>query len=158
MKAEINNENKAKFYAQYWGQEVLEVPHLVYVGYPPEPSHDEWGSETLRSDNIDQVVKHNFPLWLKPLSQISDEEAIELAKIIGCSGNGRGRLHPLDRNMPLTELGRGIVWSGRYVIDNFKMWDVIDYLRSKGYALPFMGLSVEEMIEAGWIKIKGGTR
>ena len=30
----------------------------------------------------------------------------------------------------------------------------IDYLRSKGYALPWLGLSVEEMIEAGWIKIK----
>lgn len=28
-----------------------------------------------------------------------------------------------------------------------------DYLRSKGYALPFMKWSVEEMIEKGWIKI-----
>lgn len=29
-----------------------------------------------------------------------------------------------------------------------------DYLRSKGYALPYMGLSVETMIEYGWIKLK----
>ncbi len=29
-----------------------------------------------------------------------------------------------------------------------------DYLRSKGYAMPFMGLSVETMIEYGWIKLK----
>lgn len=29
-----------------------------------------------------------------------------------------------------------------------------DYLRSKGYALPWMGLSVEQLIEYGWIKLK----
>lgn len=30
----------------------------------------------------------------------------------------------------------------------------IDYLRSKGYALPYLGISVEEQIEFGWIKLK----
>lgn len=29
-----------------------------------------------------------------------------------------------------------------------------DYLRSKGYALPFMGWSVDEMCDAGWIKLR----
>lgn len=29
----------------------------------------------------------------------------------------------------------------------------IDYLRSKGYALPYMGISVEKQIEYGWIKL-----
>ncbi|TDO21917.1 hypothetical protein [Pedobacter duraquae] len=31
---------------------------------------------------------------------------------------------------------------------------IVDYLRSKGYALPWMGLSVEKQIEYGWIKLK----
>lgn len=31
-----------------------------------------------------------------------------------------------------------------------------DYLRSKGYALPWMGLSVQGMVDAGWILLKGG--
>lgn len=30
-----------------------------------------------------------------------------------------------------------------------------DYLRSKGYALPYMGLSVMELTEYGWVKLKG---
>lgn len=29
-----------------------------------------------------------------------------------------------------------------------------DYLRSKGYALPFLGLSVEELISYGWLRLK----
>lgn len=28
-----------------------------------------------------------------------------------------------------------------------------DYLRAKGYALPFMGISVNKLIEFGWIKL-----
>lgn len=32
--------------------------------------------------------------------------------------------------------------------------ETIDYIRSKGYALPWMGLSVEQQIEYGWIKLK----
>jgi len=34
------------------------------------------------------------------------------------------------------------------------MYAIIDFLRSKGYALPFMGLSVEQQIEYGWSKLK----
>lgn len=30
----------------------------------------------------------------------------------------------------------------------------VDFLRSKGYAVPYMGISVEEQIQYGWIKIK----
>ena len=29
-----------------------------------------------------------------------------------------------------------------------------DYFRSKGYALSYMGLSVEDLVEYGWIKLK----
>ena len=28
----------------------------------------------------------------------------------------------------------------------------VDYLRSKGYALPWLGLSVPDLIQAGWVK------
>lgn len=29
-----------------------------------------------------------------------------------------------------------------------------DYLRSKGYVLPYMDLSVEDLIEYNWVKLK----
>ncbi|MGD1319184.1 hypothetical protein [Chryseobacterium sp. 2R14A] len=31
--------------------------------------------------------------------------------------------------------------------------EIVDYLRSKGYALPFRGLSVEKMVTYGWIRL-----
>jgi hypothetical protein len=34
------------------------------------------------------------------------------------------------------------------------MFELHDYLRSKGYALPWMGLSVDELVEYGWVKLK----
>lgn len=40
----------------------------------------------------------------------------------------------------------------------YNIWEAsgydVDYLRSKGYALPWMGLSVEQLISYGWIKLK----
>jgi len=33
-------------------------------------------------------------------------------------------------------------------------FEAVDFLRSKGYALPFMGLSVDELVNYGWIKFK----
>ena len=35
-----------------------------------------------------------------------------------------------------------------------KMANTVDYLRSKGYALPWMDLSVEDLVKYGWIKLK----
>ena len=29
-----------------------------------------------------------------------------------------------------------------------------DYFRSKGYALPYMDLSVEDLVKYGWVKLK----
>ncbi|MDV3490968.1 hypothetical protein CMV03_07160 [Elizabethkingia anophelis] len=31
---------------------------------------------------------------------------------------------------------------------------IIDYLRSRGYALPWMEISVQKLIEYGWVKLK----
>lgn len=32
-------------------------------------------------------------------------------------------------------------------------WEATDFLRSRGYLLPFMGLSTDEIIAAGWVKV-----
>ena len=123
MKAEINNENKAKFFALYWGQKVIkdDVSQLLYVSPNINLEHDSWY------------------LNLKPLSSISDE----------------------DRNVVSTYYNTNLIKIDEYggfepwYDGNFKPWRSIqiDYLRSKGYALPWMGLSVEEIVEAGWIKL-----
>jgi len=111
MNSVINNENKAKFFALYWGQAVLWEPFIgqnVFVD-----QHFSW----------DLVGRAFYYLNLKPLSQISDEDVEE------------GYWHLYAYHIPVSAIN-------------------IDYLRSKGYALPWMGLSVEELVDAGWVKLK----
>ena len=124
MKTENTLENKARFFAQYWGQ------HVLY-----------FSSDFLRKiDNLtlDSIENDDF-LELKPLSQIGDEDAVEISKFYPSFGS--------DIRNAVKEL--------------FKEWNVLelsietgDYLRSKGYALPWMDLSVEDLVEYGWIKLK----
>ena len=124
MKLENTLENKAKFFAQYWGQ---------YVLY--------FTSDFLRKiDNLtlDSVENDDF-LELKPLSRISDEDAIEISKEYPAFGsNIRNSVKELFQEFDDLELS---IKTG-------------DYLRSKGYALSYMYLSVEDLVEYGWVKLK----
>lgn len=141
IKAEINNENKAKFFAQYWGQRLIDcnryaVPVALTSILVSMPSTD-----------FESIIEQS-KILLKPLSSISDEDANELYKI----------LHPKDNYATEYQIKEAISWlQDEFGISTIKhKWDCIhasDYLRSKGYALPYFGLSVEEMVEAGWIKL-----
>lgn len=91
-------ENKTKFFAQYWGQKVLNVAKDM-----PLQVLDNFG---IHCDGY---------LELKPLSQ---RKGIDI---------------PLNK----IEVGEA------------------DYLRSMGYALDWNGITVKEMVEFGWIKLKG---
>jgi hypothetical protein len=127
MKAEITNENKAKFFALYWMQDVLMCKHYN------KPI-------TLIGNHIDYLYCGDYSeyyLQLKPLSSISDEDK----EAVG-----------LESYNQFDEKG----WYERSTFDElFYYWSFedADYLRLKGYALPWMGLSVEELVEAGWIKL-----
>lgn len=98
MKMELTNELKARFFALYWGQEVIII-----------------ADELTTLDEMSAYYKDDFShLLLRPL--LVDD---------GCAG--------------------------MYI---YRVPHLLDYLRSKGFALPFMGISVEEMVQAGWIKLK----
>lgn len=114
-------ENKARFFAQYFGQKVLkiidnETPFLV--------SGDGSRKRLLLAY-----------LELTPLSQISDEDRHEVSGDLAMSINEYGCEYSFE----------GLVEWGIYDAD---------YLRSKGYALPYMGLSVEDLVNRGWVKLK----
>ena len=110
MKTENTLENKRKFFAQYWGQKIL--LHVIDVD----------DILLLLNNEIDNDIK-NWLLYLKPVSQISDEDAINLG--YGYASHLKSNL---DRN--------------------------IDQLRNLGYTLPWMDLSVEDLVEYGWVKLK----
>lgn len=75
-------------------------------------------------------------LELKPLSSMCDGDFTEVMCLLFAfqprSSFKRGKLYTDHLNITQT-----------------------DYLRSKGYALPWMGLSVEKLIKYGWVKLKG---
>lgn len=137
MKLEINNENKAKFFALYWGQEILNDG--IEIG-----------------GNVGDCEEEMF-LLLKPLSSISDEDAIETAKLDSSINWNYGTFGVWKNTFGSTVVsnGKGLIQKyGQTIIDISFLTPVqFDYLRLKGYALPWMGLSVEEMVDAGWIKL-----
>lgn len=109
--------NKAKFFAQYWGQKV----RCWDTGSPEELG-------VVGSTFIVKPYLIKTHLLLKPLSSITDEDAEEA----GIS-NKRLKQHILFPHI-MTPL-------------------MSEILKSKGYALPYMGLSVEKLIEYGWVKL-----
>ena len=126
MKTQNTLENKAKFFAQYLGQ---------YVLY--------FTSDFLRKiDNLtlDSVENDDY-LELKPLSQISDEDASKVCDLIFITNN----------NLNIQQIKQIVILIESNNWNNYK---IFDYLRSKGYALPWMDLSVEDLVEYGWIKLK----
>ena len=126
MKTQNTLENKARFFAQYWGQ------HVLY-----------FSSDFLRKiDNLtlDSVENDDY-LELKPLSQISDEDASKVCDLIFITNN----------NLNIQQIKQIVILIESNNWNNYK---IFDYLRSKGYALPYIDLSVEDLIEYGWIKLK----
>ena len=117
-------ENKAKFFAQYLLQRVLIL--------------DKWAvSEKpfiLEANLLESATIEFSNLLLKTLSSITPKEQGFITSSKKCNS---------------TEL---IIKSK---IGNYFEGDlyITDFLRSKGYALPYMGLSVETMVEYGWVKL-----
>ena len=111
---------KSRFFAQYWGTKTL------YVG----------GVGKVEVGNGGWNLKHpDFFLQLKPLSKITDEDAISMY---------RG----LERNYE----------SANQFLEDYKSigfleQSEVDFLRSKGYAVPYMEYSVDELVKIGWVKL-----
>ncbi|MDR4892247.1 MULTISPECIES: hypothetical protein [unclassified Chryseobacterium] len=94
------------------------------------------------------------PAWLymNPISSITDEDLHFVAELFGYTKIYKENIQNAYYR------ARQIIDSIEYHPDShcdlIKFLHLFDYLRSKGYALPWMGLSVEKMIEYGWIKLK----
>jgi len=105
-----------------------------------------WGTKTLYIGGVGLVelgnggwnLKHpDFFLQLKPLSQITDEDLkfIYSDKKINVD---------IDEDVYLSKKLANFVESDIYLTD---------YLRSKGYALPFMEYSVDDIVSFGWVQL-----
>ena len=150
MKTENTLENKRKFFAQYWGQRNL--LHVI----------DDDDIHLLLNDEMANDVK-NWLLYLIPLSQISDEDVIQGIMITyNKTYDDLGEILEVKHyntfsSITTTSAGQNFKthrsfhhWNGDRKIGSKEC----DYFRSKGYALPWMDLSVEDLVEYGWIKLK----
>lgn len=115
---------KSRFFAQYWGTETL------YVG----------GVGKVEVGNGGWNLKHpDFFLQLKPLSKITDKDAEYIMQLEGFID---GFLSDDFLNF-LNDLKKG----------HCNKFQVVDYLRSKGYALPFMEYSIDDLVLFRWLQL-----
>src|SRR5690349_9835043 len=113
-KLENTPENKARFIALHWGQDIL-----IHPG-------------TFNKSKVCHAVRFdNAVVELTPLSQISDEDVKGLTNSFM-----RTKKELLDYYCSESH-GQAL----KMLFKDLKPEDY-DYLRSKGYALPWMGLSV----------------
>lgn len=121
-------ENKQRFFALYFGQEVLIDDNL-------------WKHKVLG----DTMYWDDCHLELKSLSDISDEDLLWL----GRNANDYPNSNYKDDLNYCKDLVR------RYLSRPPMMnYECVDYLRSRGYLLPFMGLAVEQILAYKWAVIK----
>ena len=166
---------KERYFAQYWGQEVATINPFV--------TPFKMTSGTI-ADNVSHIA-------LTPLSKITDEHAIEVAKLAHQSQSDNWKVVRRDKDILHVEWRNEKYGETRHIsimpqyatvnanhsfdksvndkYESFKVnigeihlsskypipyIAIVDYLRSKGYALPFLGKSVEELIEMGVLKLK----
>lgn len=140
---EIDNRIKANFFQQY------QDSHQCFEGI----SNSLWrvecclvfGYSVYNGDYGKIKIKDTSLLVLKSLDTISDEDAYEMALFNRDLGDNTN-FNELVQHSKSTIMYDEILKCLRP--------HHIDFLRSKGYAVPYLNLSVLKLIELGWIIIK----
>lgn len=136
MKTENTPENKAAFFAQHWGQEIAIETYTGFIASV---------SDAIRRSWID-----GYHLELTPQSLINDEDAEFII--------GKSECRYITENRDNTGFGMspsGIFVDRMYGLSYEGLSDKdVDYLRYKGYAANWRDLSVSDLVEYGWIKLK----
>lgn len=135
-KIENTLEFKAKFYTLYWGQEICVWPELENL-------------KEIRTKVLSELDENDY-IILTSVDDITDEHLEVCYHLhnahIGYDGT-------MDFGSHLEMVKYWIDMSKGYK-DLYNTPSIVDYLRSKGYALPYLTLSVEEQVSYGWIKLK----
>jgi len=118
-------ENKVKFFAQYYGVSARVYVNITESGIPTEVNYSALHPES---------VECSF-LLLKDASHMTAEDKEYLG---------------LGNADSFSEYGCHYSRGGLVRWEEYE----VDYLRSKGYAMRYMGESVQTFIDYNWIKLK----
>lgn len=140
---ETSLEEKAKFFALYWGQRVLRF--------------DTW-TKNAESKEVGSFISDLYNdkcfIELKPLSSISDEDAEYCIGKTECSMR-KNDPNSCDYGMsPSSIFVNSMIGDSSYHIGRREA----DYLRSKGYAIKWIDKTVKDQVSDGWVKLKGETK
>ena len=124
---ENTTENKLKFFALYYGQDVLR--------------HKKWKLASDKISGISSLLSKNYYLELRYIESITDEECIELERI-------------LKENINTSEMAIICRIQDLHINISKLLQIESEFLRSKGFLVPFMNLTTDQIIEFGWAKIK----
>lgn len=116
---------KSRFFAQYYGQEILRW--CQWIETTPNGKVDL---------SIPAIEKDGWFIKLKSLSKLLNEDYSKIAELY---------MKPIFKSKQ------------NYIEEaiDFKIFMIeeIDFLRSKGYAVPFMEYSVDDLISFGWVQL-----
>lgn len=133
---EISIEIKAKVFAQYWGQTILQTPGVNGL------------FEVNGIDLEDSSVFPHCKLKLKPLSSITDEDAIEVAKLIFEKSYSSDKKHD---QLVLQKCQAEVFVKTMNDTPNtgVEKLFIYQFLQSRGYDLPQHLLNGKTLKEAG---------
>jgi len=124
---------KSRFFAQYYGQEILRW--------------HQWTETTPNSKvdlSIPAIEKGGWFINLKKLPKITDEEAKEIARIENFE---------YDTVIDIIVSDDFLELLNDIKLGKCNKFYVVDFLRSKGYAIPFIEYSVEDLVSFGWVQL-----
>jgi hypothetical protein len=135
-----DNELKQRFFAQYLGCRVVITNEIGKFQFCLKAV--DIGIE------MPCIVDDCF-LILKDLSTITDGEANEVGDLLNYKDEDY-----IKKNLGDTRASkvRRDLASGIFVGNFYRHLHVMDLLRSRGYLVPFMHLSIQDILDRGWAK------
>lgn len=128
---------KCWFFAHYLGKTFINGLGASSILCPIDLVH-------IHADTISATMK------LKPIEQIEDEDAIEVAKMFIKKKETRDELIFCGKVLATCMFDNQDMKETQLYNEHCK---ATDYLRSKGYALPFMEYTVDDLVKMNWVKL-----
>ena len=172
MKPQLNDLLRIRFFAQYLDS--------CDCGDDGEEMRERWDQSALHS--LLEAEQEQAFLFLRPISGLTDEEAIRVAEIVCRRHNLHYQLADISYRIEPAKSGNTVptialivkgcprhliqitsdgiayceYWMGGAGREHYYcpgQYEATQYLLSIGIALPFMGHSVEDIVTAGWVRL-----
>jgi hypothetical protein len=136
MKAELNDSLRLRFFAQYL--------NCCDCGDQGEEFCVEWDSNALIS--LLEAEQEQAFLYLRPIDSITDGELLRISAFLDIATEYKTAVH-MRKIISMND-----AW-GNTSITRINHLHIRDELVSMGFAVEFMGHSVEGLVNVGWVKL-----